>query len=526
MLRLPRLWMEGDAPFLLQGFAASGDSVRSVAEAFNEVLPLRVTDHGTAIRVRQADANLPRAFNRDELGASAGEKRVHRLHLETRPQGSVPAHLALRYSDPQLDYQPGLQRSAIEGGSRREARIDFAAVLSSEAARHLAESCLSGQFAGRQTARLYLPWSRIDLRPGFDFVLPQQAGRWRLVATALEAMQVRMDFRRLPEGSGVALATDPGRSTSEADLLHGPTTLRLIDLPPIEAGAAGKPLVAAMAAGAQPGWRRAALMLSTDAGNSWSEVGSTAAPATLGVAETGLGPAGWAMVDQINSVDVVLLNTMMTLSGCDAAALAAGSNAAMIGDELIQFGSAALIGPVRYRLSFLLGGRRGTEWAIDGHVAGEEFALLDRNSMELLDLAPGIAPVMLIASGVGDSVSPPVKSLAETGRALMPPSPLHLRWTDLPNGDARIEWVRRSRDGWLWLDQVDAPIIEQSELYLLTLRPSVGAPRDVAISTPFWVYPATDRATDLAAGAHSIIAEIRQIGTYGRSRPAILSHIL
>jgi hypothetical protein len=53
-----------------------------------------------------------------------------------------------------------------------------------------------------------------------------------------------------------------------------------------------------------------------------------------------------------------------------------GANVCVIGDEVLQFQTATLIGDNQYRLSRLLRGRLGTEWAIAGHVAGERFIML------------------------------------------------------------------------------------------------------------------------------------------------------
>ena len=44
-----------------------------------------------------------------------------------------------------------------------------------------------------------------------------------------------------------------------------------------------------------------------------------------------------------------------------------GANAALVGDEIVQFATAELIGPARSRLSRFLGGERGTEQGCELH---------------------------------------------------------------------------------------------------------------------------------------------------------------
>ena len=65
-------------------------------------------------------------------------------------------------------------------------------------------------------------------------------------------------------------------------------------------------------------------------------------------------------------VEIMLLHDGMTLAGDDRLGWSAAMNLAAIGDELVQFGRAERIGPARWRLSRLLRGRRGTEWAVVG----------------------------------------------------------------------------------------------------------------------------------------------------------------
>jgi hypothetical protein len=309
---------------------------------------------------------------------------------------------------------------------------------------------------------------------------------------------------------------DPGRSLIQDDALHGPTTLHLIDLPPIEAGVATAPNLVVAAAGVSTGWRRAALLLSTDGGASWEEAGVTAAPAIIGAADTRLGAGTASLIDEVNSVEVTLLNAAATLGNADAAGLDAGRNLAMLGDELIQFGSATPLGANRYRLSGLYRGRRGTEWTMAEHAAGERFVLIERDALATLQVPVSSAEVMVMAVGIGDDNAPPIATVRNPGQALMPIAPVHLRGQRLSDGRVNLIWARRSRDGWRWIDSVDAPLAEESERYALTITPNVGAVAQVETMATGYVYTPP-------SGATSATASIVQIGTFGPSRAAVLT---
>jgi hypothetical protein len=95
----------------------------------------------------------------------------------------------------------------------------------------------------------------------------------------------------------------------------------------------------------------------------------------------------------------------MWLEGRSDSALSGGANAAMLGDELIQFGSAEPLGGRRFRLSRFLRGRRGTEWAAATHALGEPFVLLERERLAPVDVpADSVGgELRVMASGIGDT---------------------------------------------------------------------------------------------------------------------------
>jgi hypothetical protein len=234
-----------------------------------------------------------------------------------------------------------------------------------------------------------------------------------------------------------------------------------------------------------------------------------------------LGPGPAWIEDAASSLDVCLLHGGMALADADLPRLLAGANAAMVGSEIIQFARAMPTGPDRYRLSGLLRGRRGTEWAIAGHAEGEAFTLLDEDLLTILELAPGTAAASVLASGAGDAV--PVKvSTAIAGEAVRPPSPVRLAASADGAGGMLITWQRRSRTGWTWLDGVDAPLGEDSEAYEVTLAPDRGASIIRQTVLPRIGIMAEDLVALAAGGATTVKVTVRQRGTAALSRPTAL----
>lgn len=502
--------VEGGETLALAGYAASGDSVRGAIEGLAGLtgLGLAEVDGGLALGTAHGPAvALSREAWRD---------------LDWRSAGSAAGAVTITYYEPGRDYQAGLQRA--DAGpwvpERMVERHGLAASLSADEARALAERRLDRLEAERVEASLACGWRQAAVRPGRLIALEGEAGLWRVRRWTLGDMKVQLELVRVAATSVTAGAADAGRPVSEADLPHGPTILRLYDLAIAEAGAGERPVLAAFAAGASAGWRRAALSVSFDGGASRVDIGSTAAPAVLGHMLTALPAGGSALIDRAGTVEVQLAGEAMLLTGRDNDALAAGANLALIGEELIQFGGAEHLGEGRYRLSHLLRGRRGTEWAAAGHEAGEDFALIEAEAVRSIALPDGVAAGALIdvlAQGVGDT-APVAATRMAAGAALRPPSPVHLSAVARGDGGIDFAWVRRSRMGWSWPSESDTPLGEESELYVVTLT-GAGFAREAEVAVPTFTYDAAMRAAD---GAGPVTVAVAQRGTHGRSRPATI----
>lgn len=502
----------------VQGYAASGDSVRAAIEPLSDIAPLSLADDGERLRLGPAMASDVVLDARDAGAARDGRAAGARTNIVRVAAGMVADEVSIAYYDVGRDYQTGMQRAALAGPGLRADRRTLAAALDASAAKTFAEQRLEALWAARTRATLRLSWRRGAIRPGQAVRIAGESGSWIVKRWTFERMVVGLELERAAAAAGATDAgASAGRPVTEADLPHGPTVLRLLDLPLAGELAADRPQLLAAAAGTAAGWRRAALSASFDQGMSWRPAGATAAPAVMGSALTALPPGGAALFDDAGSVEIVLLNDAMWLEGRDDLALADGANLAALGDELIQFGVAEPLGGGRFRLRRLLRGRRGSEWAAAGHQAGESFVLLESASLALIE-PPAAArggEARVMATGIGDATAVEAR-VAIVGEALRPPSPAHLRAERRPDGDIVITWVRRSRGGWAWLDGGDAPLGEETEAYRLLL--SGGARERVAtVAAPGFVYTAAAQAADGATG--TIAVELVQLGTHAASRP-------
>jgi hypothetical protein len=449
----------GETP-ALSGYAATGDSVRGALEGLADIVPLSLADDGVRLCLRagaEAPTTLPAAL------------MTERPQIVRRGQGAVPGEVSIAYYEAARDYQTGLQR-AVRSGGRGADRRTLPAVIDACGAKALADYRLASLWAGRTSSKAVLAWRSAAIRPGDHVAIEGEAGLWKIGRWTLGALTVTQELVRVPAAPPPVVAASPGRAVREADLPHGPTLVRLFELP-LGDGLETKPILYAAAAGESPGWRRAALSVSFDGGASWQDVGSTAPSAVMGLALEVLAPAGSAMFDTNSSLEVELLNDAMWLEGRSDDALVGGANLAAVGGELIQFGAVEALGERRFRLSRLLRGRRGTEWAAGSHEAGEPFTLIARETLTAIEAPAGIE-VQLLASGVGDIPDAASASRIVEAEVLRPPSPVHLTAVEALGGRRfRLSRLLRGRRGTEWA----AGSHEAGEAFTLITRDTLTA---------------------------------------------------
>ncbi|MGE4323819.1 MAG: phage tail protein [Sphingobium sp.] len=516
--------LTGEGLGSVAGFAAMGGDVGDAIAPLAQARALAVTAGLAGLRLSAAAAEAGGAVAADMLCGRANGRAVESREWTGGSVEDVPVALTVRYHDAARDFQAGVQRATRPGPGRTEIGLDMPAVLTGDDARELAVERLHAAWTGRATMTVRCGWSALVHEPGQTLAVEREAGLWRVEEREWEDMAVRLHLRRV---AGAGVVPPPGVSSGvivrQPDAPHGPTTLMLADLPRLAEGAATAPVVVAAASGGA-GWRQAALFVVGTGGDAMP-VGRTAPRAIIGQADAAL-PAGCSsLVDEVNSLSVRLLADDMTLLSAEEEALALGRNLCLLGRELIQFQRVEQTGPSRFRLSGLRRGLRGTEWAMASHDAGDAFLLLEEDRvMEPMAATGGEGEVGTILSvaavGIGD-VEPAGATIAVTGEALIPPSPVHLTARAGDDGGWTIGWCRRSRAGWRWASGGDVPLGEERERYAVMVLDGGATVRSHETDVPGWTYDPMMVSADAAAGhAGPLTIEIRQIGSASIGRAA------
>lgn len=512
----------------LEGFSidqgSAGDALAVIAEA----VPIACAVSGSTLAIQAAEPTGvaspavlpdPAAANKDSRSAEAKASGWSR---KREPLPRV-RQCGVRYYDVARDYQPGLQRGIGRSEQGDLEVIELPAALGAAEAQALASN--ASRRAARPADTITYRVTEIDpaIAPGTFVSIPITSGLWRVSQWEWQRDGVLLSLTATPSNGAAAASSaavaDPGRFNPAADLVHTPTVLEVFALPWDGTGSGTAAAVFAAASGARAGWTGAALLADLGGdGGALTSIGSTGRTrARMGRTLGALPSASPLLLDRTSTLDVALAGTDQELFDADLAQLLQGANRARIGNEIVQFASAVPLGAGVWRLSNWLRGRGGTEGAIDTHAANEPFVLID-NSLVQLDTAliGNPSATHIVAVGLGDTaaVSVPIQDPGATTRPL---SPVHGKALRQSDGAIKLDWMRRARGAWIWLDDVDAPLNEETERWEIT----VGDPDAPAIrwqtTTAALVVTAGQMAGLPADAPHYFT--VRQIGRNAASMP-------
>ncbi len=505
----------------VSGFIVAQDTTaRSVLEAVGGIKPMVSDGHDGTLNVRAVTQGAARVLpGVANLGAFPpdGNRSKPALRKDRQAAEALPRELQLRFLDPARDYQTGLQRARRrDGGYLSKKTFDVPAVLAAVDAKNLAEVSLARSWRERDRLEMRLGPAWSDVRPGDTLGWAEQPGAlWQVTSVAIEEGGVTLGLKPLQTADGISNAVaDGGAGVAQVGAPNGPTVLAVLDLPPIEASVPKAARLYVAASGPLPGWRRAGVWWSQDGGTSYAQAATVSRPTPLGSALTRLSAGASGFWDENNTVDVALVAGTDTLLNSSAAAVLAGANLAVLGSELLAFRTVTVLAAGQFRLSGLLRGLRGTDNALSSHAVGEPFVLLS----PLPDIALNLPLSAVGTTQTWKALSPgnalgdvtPQTTLVQ-GKALRPLSPVRLNAATGASGDIALSWIRRSRDGFAWLDGTDVPLAEESERYRITVSLGGVVRRVVDVTAPGWTYARADQSMDFGASVSGVMITVQQL---------------
>lgn len=474
----------------------------------------------------------------EDLGASDNDADRSRVKLERTQDTELPIAVDIVHIDEGRDYQSSTVTVRKQvGRSDSVTTFSLPLVLTVEQAQVIGQRALREIWQGREAVDLRLPTRALKLDPTDVAEVPVDGvvRRFRLTAVTYGRPGLVLVRGVATDGGNpdfYAPGTDSGALPPSVPEPVAPIRVELLDMPLMidahEASAASFYVAACPLGGGR--FRGASLFQPTADGLDYTVAAVASVPSVIGTTVTPLGPGPAWRWDRQNSFEVQLdYGTLQSLS--DDRVLA-GANAALVGDEIVQFASAELIASGRYRLSRLLRGQRGTEHEIASHPAGARFVLLDparqpRPTFSVSRIGTAVewrtAP---IPQGPDGDLSEAV-AFTNTGRGLRPFSPVHLKAVrDPTSGDVRLSWIRRTRlggDSWL----AEVPLGEEVEDYAVTILNGASAFRTNRVAAPEALYTAAQQIADFGTQPASLAWTVAQVSrVYGAGVAAQATSLL
>lgn len=453
------------------------------------------------------------------------------IEINRAQELDMPNKVSISYLKRTNNYSTGTQLSQRQTvRAKEQINISLPIVMSDQFAKQLADMKLYNEWIARVKYSFNLPPKYLIVEPA-DVITVQvnNVNHVLRIETATMTRNGSQEIKAVAEDiSTYDFYTPPGESPigDGQGVAIPQTELYLLDLPPFPADTGSDGIMRAAAVALSDGWMGATLYRSADGGeaggNTFSQIGTTTSKAVKGSVLNNVGTwAGGNVIDTANTIDVALVYG--ELSSVNDLALLNGANAAVIGDEIIQFQTATLTAEKRYTLSNLLRGRLGTERDMVTHLAGTNFILLDGG---LSDIIMPPANFGLLRHYKAVTVTDTLANTDEaafiyTGKTLRPFSPVQIRGTRDGSSNLTITWIRRTRISGEWRDGVDVPLGEENERYDVEIMNGATVVRTLsALTAATASYTAAEQTTDFGSPQSSIAVRIYQLSTIiGRGVP-------
>lgn len=513
----------------LHGITTVRGTYREVAQHILDAFAIRPVFSGNVLKFRPTNLTAVDAvITAADLGAANSGTLGTRVATKRKRDFDLPRRVTVGYADITRQDERNSQtfRRMAPGGSKNDVTLDLPMLLDSATAAKIAETRCFRDWVERDSYTMPLGPKYMKLDAGDILTVNDGATTYRM-----RAKKIAFGYNGQVKIDGVAYNPAVSNSTAggaAGDPMNptipviGTTVAHLLDLPALRDDIADARMFFA-AAGTSAGWKAATIYVSVDSGVSYSSMGRLETKSVIGATVAALHDApesGSAYWDDTSYVDVDMVSG--TLESVPDAMMKNGVNGALVGDEIIQFGVATLIATKRYRLSRLLRGRRGTEWAMTGHVAGERFVLLSTMGTATMQTANRDATrdYKVVPNGQ-ELADVSAQTWTWTAEGLRPFSPVQAAAARDGSNNIALTWIRRSRIGQEMPSGTDIPLGEDAEAYEVDVLDGLGnVVRTIKpLSTAAASYPAADQVTDFGSVQPSCRFQIYQLSqTVGRGR--------
>lgn len=493
----------GDVFELVDGFVLDKIMpVRSALESLQKAYFFDVAESADQLKFRKRGQTEAEIIEADDI-IPQNDKT---LSITREHELALPQKIEVNSISRASNFQIGNQSSQREiTSSQGVETISLPLVLNEWQAKQLADIMIYNLWLARTKYEFALPIKYSYLEPG-DVV--EISGHTIRVIESLLGANGELRVKGVAENNEIYdVYFAPEIPDGENPVTEIPLTdIELLDIPAYDT----QPRLRIAACGIGNNWPGSAIFRSDDDGANYNQINEVVVEAIMGKTATVLADASAEIFDESSTLDVLLLNG--ELEGMNEAAVLNGANAAIVGDEIIQFKNAELLAEGKYRISGLLRGRLGTEWATSTHVAGERFVVLN-NAVSAYEMPVYLVGLTREYKGVtiGKALdSATAEDITFGAASLKPYAPVHISAERIAD-DITISWVRRTRIGGDLRDGVDVPLSEETEKYEVDIMDGITAVRTIVVTSSSATYSAAEQVADFGAPQSSVSVKIYQI---------------
>ncbi len=467
----------------------------------------------------------------EDLGAAEGEASDQPLEIEIASDLELPAQVAVQYRNTLDDQQTGTEYSdRLISGQASLQTLQLAMGLTPTEAKGTADRIVADNLAGLTTSAISVPltYAHVQASDVIEVVADDATVyRFRAVKRTDEVGVLRFDVV-LDDPAAIVSAevTDTGYTGSSVVNALASTVWEFLDIPLLR-DADDSPGYYVAARGSNTNWPGGIVQASANDVD-YSTVAEVAESAVMGETTTALGDwTGPFVVDERNTVTVTVAHGELSSATRDAILLDGTLNAILVGDEVIQYITATPVStsPNVYTLSRLLRGRRGTEWAMTGHAAGERVVLLRTQGLRRVAVQAAEVGALRYLRGVTNgrlASSADAEQHTPAGVSSKPFAPVDLRAARAVDGSFSISWLRRSRLATTFTGPAGSvvPLGETSEAYQVDVMSGSTVLRTMAVTAAELDYTAAMQVDDFGAVQSTVTFRVYQMGALGRGYAA------
>lgn len=433
------------------------------------------------IKFLRRGRNPVAALPSTELGAYAADGKhdpdsvPDKIKIIRQPEKSLPNVLEIAYFDINRNYEKSIQRAVRQNTSaQKRVTVELPIAMDADKAAQIAYVLLHTFWQEQDSIPLFLTRKYLHLTPCDVITLTNGLESYTARITQVEEGNPGIvSVKAVKEDTliydtpqiGIDIPTPP--YVNRLERLE--TNLVFFDIPilsmqdddhglyigayPVNAADVNK-------------WEGAWVQARQEIEDSHVTIGSINTPLTFGMTDGVLADGSPSTWDRAHSVTVTLTRGTLTSSTEDL--VKRGEHVCMLGDEIFQFVDAEDLGNNKYRLSTLLRGRFGTEWATGTHVAGEPFFLLRRESLfraRWSSHAIGKPINYRAVPFYRNEENYTFTEFVGYAKGKKPYAPAHLNAFRDGNGTWRIEWMRRARGAGVLPLGNPVPLNESFERY-------------------------------------------------------------